>query len=53
MKEENKPSLQWKLDRIVELFPCENNHVRVVKLKTAHGEMKRAISKLSPLPVNL
>ena len=38
------------MDRIIELYPGKDNNVRVVKLKTAHGELKRPIEKLCPLP---
>ena len=52
IKDDNVPPLKWKLARIIELYPGKDNNVRVVKLKTAHGELKRPIAKLCPLPSN-
>lgn len=52
IKDDNQPPLKWKLGRIIELYPGEDNNVRVVKLKTVNGELKRPITKLSPLPFN-
>ncbi|UYV77268.1 hypothetical protein LAZ67_15000295, partial [Cordylochernes scorpioides] len=49
LKEQNKP-LQWKLARIVQIFPGEDDHVRVVLLRTPKGLLKRPITKLCPLP---
>ncbi|UYV79873.1 hypothetical protein LAZ67_18000951, partial [Cordylochernes scorpioides] len=49
LKEKNKP-LQWKLARIVQIFPGEDDHVRVVLLRTPKGLLKRPITKICPLP---
>ncbi|UYV61907.1 hypothetical protein LAZ67_1007032 [Cordylochernes scorpioides] len=49
LKEQNKP-LQWKLARIVQIFPGEDDHVRVVLLRTHKGLLKRPITKICPLP---
>lgn len=51
LKEDNLPPLQWKMGRIVQLFPCSDGVVRVVNVKTVHGEVKRAVSKVCPLPI--
>lgn len=50
IKDDNLPPLAWKLGRVTELFPGPDHKVRVVKIKTQCGEIKRAISKLCPLP---
>lgn len=50
IKDDNLPPLRWKLGRIIESYPGPDGRVRVVKLKTAMGELKRPIAKLSPLP---
>ncbi|UYV63001.1 hypothetical protein LAZ67_2002800 [Cordylochernes scorpioides] len=47
LREQNKP-LQWKLARIVQIFPGED--VRVVLLRTPKGLLKRPITKICPLP---
>ncbi|UYV84382.1 hypothetical protein LAZ67_X001975 [Cordylochernes scorpioides] len=49
LKEQNKP-LQWKLARIVQIFKGEDDHVRVVLLRTPKGLLKRPITKICPLP---
>ncbi|UYV63321.1 PSMB2 [Cordylochernes scorpioides] len=49
LKEQNKP-LQWKLARIVQIFPGEDDHVRVVLLRIPKGLLKRPITKICPLP---
>ncbi|UYV73022.1 hypothetical protein LAZ67_10001583 [Cordylochernes scorpioides] len=49
LKEQNKPQ-QWKLARIVQIFPGEYDHVRVVLLRTPKGLLKRPITKICPLP---
>ncbi|UYV63980.1 hypothetical protein LAZ67_2006240, partial [Cordylochernes scorpioides] len=51
LKEQDKP-LQWKLARIVQIFPGEDDHTRVVLLRTPKGLLKRPITKICPLPYN-
>ena len=43
--------LKWKMGRIVKVFPGEDNHVRVVAVKTAKSEYIRPITKLCLLPI--
>lgn len=52
IKEDNLPPLRWKLGRVLELFPGRDKNVRVVKLKTVHGELIRPITKLCILPIH-
>ncbi|GBL84113.1 hypothetical protein AVEN_118534-1 [Araneus ventricosus] len=51
IKDDNLPPLKWRMGRVVETFPGSDNQVRVVKLKTQLGVMKRSIHKLCVLPV--
>lgn len=51
IKEDNLPPLKWKLGRIHQLHPGEDNIVRVVSVKTEGGILKRSINKICPLPV--
>lgn len=51
LKEDNIPPTNWKLGRIEEVHPGNDGQIRVVTLKTPNGIMKRAISKLCPLPI--
>ncbi|UYV71018.1 hypothetical protein LAZ67_8001422 [Cordylochernes scorpioides] len=49
LKEQDKP-IHWKLARIVQIFPGEDDHTRVVLLRTPKGVLKRPITKICPLP---
>lgn len=51
LKEDNLPPLKWKMGRIVELHPGQDNLVRVVAVKTTESIFKRAITSLCLLPV--
>jgi len=46
IKDDRLPPLQWKLGRVLDLFPGADGVVRVVLLKTEGGLIKRPISKL-------
>jgi len=50
--EDNLPPLQWKLGRIVKVFPGKDNVVRVAEVVTRSGHLTRPVAKLSPLPVD-
>lgn len=41
---------KWPLGRVSEILPGKDGVVRVVKLKTASGELTRPVSKLVVLP---
>lgn len=51
IKEENVPPMCWPLGRIIEIHPGSDNITRVVSVKTRNGVVKRAINKLSLLPI--
>lgn len=50
--DDNSPPLYWKLGRIVNLHPGPDGRVRVVTVRTASGEFRRAIQRLCPLPID-
>lgn len=50
VKEENTPPLKWAIGRITEVTTGEDGHVRVVNVKTANGQKKRAITRICKLP---
>ncbi|XP_055605504.1 uncharacterized protein LOC129753684 [Uranotaenia lowii] len=52
IKEDNLPPLEWITGRVVQVYPGPDGNVRVATLRTAKGEVKRAISKLCPFPTN-
>lgn len=49
--EDNYPPAQWSMGKIIEVFPGDDNLIRVVNVKTANSIMKRPIHKLCVLPV--
>ncbi|GBO10230.1 hypothetical protein AVEN_167601-1, partial [Araneus ventricosus] len=50
VKEDNLPPCKWALAQIIEIVRGTDNHIRVVKLKTASGTFMRSISKICVLP---
>ncbi|XP_043279309.1 uncharacterized protein [Venturia canescens] len=49
LQEDNSPPRHWPLGRIVQVIPGNDGIIRVVKVKTATGEFRRNIRKISPL----
>ena len=49
--EDNQPPLHWKMGRITEIYPGNDEIVRVVKLKTSTGELVRPVVKIRKLPI--
>ncbi|KAJ8974984.1 hypothetical protein NQ317_005859 [Molorchus minor] len=52
MVEDNLPPMLWSLGRIQEVYPGEDNIVRVVTVKTAKGVFKRTVKKICILPLD-
>nr|CAH7749587.1 unnamed protein product [Callosobruchus chinensis] len=52
IKEDNLPPLKWKLGRVTSLHSGSDGVNRVATVKTLNGFVKRAFSKLCPLPLN-
>lgn len=50
IREDNSPPLLWRLGRVIELHPGDDQVVRVVSIKTRNGIVKRSITKLCALP---
>ncbi|VEN60332.1 unnamed protein product [Callosobruchus maculatus] len=50
VKEDNVPSLDWRLGRIVELFPGKDGITRVCDVKVRGGVIRRALNRLCALP---
>lgn len=53
IKTELQPPARWLMGRVVEVHPGPDQLVRVVTLQTANGTLKRPISKVCPLPVQI
>ena len=49
--EDNERPLEWKIGRIIEVYPGNDSILRVVKVKTTTGEYIRPVAKLRKLPV--
>lgn len=53
VRDELMPPIKWKLARVVNLHPGADGIVRVATVKTAAGELRRSIVKLSVLPIEI
>ncbi|GFX28912.1 integrase catalytic domain-containing protein [Trichonephila clavipes] len=51
LKDPNTKPMDWPMGRILEVFPGSDGLVRVVNVKTSTGILKRAITKVVPLPI--
>ncbi|XP_055634284.1 uncharacterized protein LOC129774549 [Toxorhynchites rutilus septentrionalis] len=52
LKQENCPPLQWPLGRIIETIPDPDGRVRVVVVRTASNDYKRAVTEIAVLPID-
>ncbi|XP_045445808.1 uncharacterized protein LOC123653874 [Melitaea cinxia] len=52
VKDDYQPPLNWKLGRIIRLYPGKDGIPRVVDIRTSNGVIQRAVTKISPLPVS-
>lgn len=52
VREDNVPSCEWILGRIVNLHPGSDGVVRVVTVKTKNGEIVRHLARLCYLPIS-
>ncbi|XP_062538203.1 uncharacterized protein LOC134206491 [Armigeres subalbatus] len=52
IKNDNVPSKQWPLGRVVATYPGKDNIVRVVDVRTQLGVRRRATSELCVLPID-
>ncbi|XP_045777393.1 uncharacterized protein LOC123875556 isoform X2 [Maniola jurtina] len=50
LKDDQLPPLKWKLGRIVTLYPGADGISRVADIRTSTGIVRRAFSKICPLP---
>lgn len=52
IKCDNKKRIDWPLGRVIAVFPGKDNFIRVVKVKTAKGELTRAVQSVYPLEMS-
>lgn len=50
IRDNQSPPLSWRMGRVIALLPGADGAVRVVRLRTAHGEVTRPVVKLVVLP---
>ena len=50
VNEDNQKPMMWKLERVIQVFPGNDDITRVVKLKTQSGDLIRVLVKLRKLP---
>ncbi|KAL0829582.1 hypothetical protein ABMA28_003093 [Loxostege sticticalis] len=50
LAEDNAPPLNWRMGRVVRLFPGPDGVSRVADVKTVRGCVRRALTRLCPLP---
>lgn len=51
VKDDNLPTLLWRIGRVVEVYPGPDGINRVAVIKTVNGNIKRGFSKICPLPI--
>ncbi|KAJ8945324.1 hypothetical protein NQ318_009719 [Aromia moschata] len=51
IKDDQQPPLQWKLGRVLQVHPGKDSISRVATIRTRNGDIRRAFSKICPLPV--
>ncbi|XP_065082920.1 uncharacterized protein LOC135705238 [Ochlerotatus camptorhynchus] len=51
VKEDNIPTMKWKLGRVVKVHAGTDANIRVVTVRTKDGLFRRAISKICVLPI--
>lgn len=49
VSDDNKKQLDWPLGRIVECFPAKDGQIRLVRVKTAKGQLLRPVQRVYPL----
>ncbi|XP_048001299.1 uncharacterized protein LOC125238053 [Leguminivora glycinivorella] len=52
IKEDHTPPLKWSLGRITKTFPGKDGVSRVADIRTSRGTVRRAFSKICPLPTH-
>lgn len=52
VKDDHQPPLNWKLGKIIGLYPGKDGVPRVADIRTASGVIRRALTKICPLPIS-
>lgn len=50
LAEDNTPPLNWRLGRVLQLFPGPDGVARVAEIKTTRGSVRRLFTRVCPLP---
>lgn len=51
IRDDNLPSTKWSTGRVIATHPGDDGFIRVATVKTANNTLKRAVTKLAPLPI--
>ena len=51
LKEENVPSMEWCMGKVIEVHPGADGIIRTVTVKTTTSVSKRGVKKLALLPI--
>ncbi|XP_025828978.1 uncharacterized protein LOC112904043 [Agrilus planipennis] len=51
IQDDNLPPMRWRMGRILELHPGQDNVTRVVTVRTSEGIIKRPVKKICILPI--
>lgn len=51
VKDDHLPPMKWRFGRVVEIFPGNDGHTRVVNIRTKDGCYQRAITRVCILPI--
>lgn len=52
LRDDNAPSMHWKLGVVSEIHPGSDGIIRTVTVKTSNSEFKRNVKSLAPLPID-
>ncbi|XP_046749846.1 uncharacterized protein LOC124413362 [Diprion similis] len=53
LRDDQTPSMQWALGRILECHPGKDSQTRVISIRTAKGTVKRTVAKICILPIEI
>ena len=51
LREDNVPSMQWPLDRVIKVHPGADGVIRTATVQTATSILDRGVKRFVPLPI--
>ncbi|XP_063993399.1 uncharacterized protein LOC135171041 [Diachasmimorpha longicaudata] len=52
LRDDNLPPLKWRMGRVIEVYPSDDNIIRKVRVRTSTGKVLRNVRSLAPLPID-